>query len=309
MKDIKESYTAAGTFPIKLLHNQIMRDGKIIPIHAQISPTNRCNLKCKFCSCSDRDKNLEYSKGEIREILDDLNELGTKAITWTGGGEITLWPHLNWAIDYAGGNGMRSGVVSNGVLIDRLNSNPVWLRISSSDDRNPSYKAIEKAIKQNPATDFAFSHVVTKNQNYKIIKELVRFANSHEFTHVRLVGDLLDVENVDFLGLRNELKGIDSKVIYQERKRYNWGDKNCWISLLKPLIYTDRKIYACCGIQYITKNQKRDVIYPMGDVKDLVRIIENQEKFDGSRCEKCYYKDYNSTLELFMKNIHHKEFV
>ena len=58
----KHSYTAAGTFPVKLLriphllHRMV--DGQYItPYHLQLVPTNRCNLCCEWCSCENENRN------------------------------------------------------------------------------------------------------------------------------------------------------------------------------------------------------------------------------------------------------------
>ncbi|KKL64314.1 hypothetical protein LCGC14_2166230, partial [marine sediment metagenome] len=95
-----ESYSAASTFPAKLLHQKVIKDGKIIPIHPQIYITNRCNLNCSFCSCSDRQKTLEMKFDEVKEVIDILEDAGAKAITISGGGEPLLHPEINKIIDY-----------------------------------------------------------------------------------------------------------------------------------------------------------------------------------------------------------------
>jgi len=87
--EMKSSYSAAGAFPIKvLLHDRLIqkirRKGKIMPIHVQLSPTNKCNLNCSFCSCSERDKKLELSYDEIDEIMTKAKACGCESVTITG---------------------------------------------------------------------------------------------------------------------------------------------------------------------------------------------------------------------------------
>ena len=52
MIDKKDSYTAADNLPIKLIRDETVRkgieQGKILPIHPQVIPTNKCNMKCSF---------------------------------------------------------------------------------------------------------------------------------------------------------------------------------------------------------------------------------------------------------------------
>ena len=243
---------------------------------------------------------------EIKETIDVLANRGTKAITWTGGGETCLYGKINEAIDYAYSKGIQSGLVTNGILLDKLNYHPnlTWCRISSSDDRTPAYDAITKAIENNPQTDFAFSHVVTKNPNYEIINELVDFANKNNFTHVRLVSDLCDLDNVPSMEeVKKNIHENDSRVIYQGRKDSTRGTKDCYLSLLKPVICPEG-IFPCCGTNYAIKEIERRPVEKMrmGKLKDLPEILDNQKHFNGSVCDICYYSEYNSSLSK-LKNV------
>jgi organic radical activating enzyme len=311
----KESYTSASTFPIKLLHNKVVENNKIIPLHIQLLPTNACNLNCSFCSCEDRDKKKKLELEQIVNIIDICRRHGTKAITITGGGEPLMYKEINEVINYANEGQIQVGLVTNGILLDKLNMhhNLTWCRISSSDDRIPVYNTIEKALKVNPKTNWAFSHVVTKQPNYITIKNLIEFANKKRFSHIRLVSDLLDLDNTNMKGVVAEMtynNVDDSRVIYQDRKESTRGVKDCYISLLKPVI-TPEGIFPCCGAQYALNNEKHDMInkMKMGDIKDLDYILNNQKHFNGSKCDVCYYSQYNDALSKIKSKVEHKNFV
>lgn len=310
----KESYTAASTFPSKLLHQKVIENGRILPIHLQISPTNACNLNCGFCSCRDRDKKKQLSLEQVIKILDICAERGTKAITWTGGGEPLMNPDINEMLNYASELGIKSGLVTNGILLKKLDyhDNLTWCRVSSSDDRIPAFDSIREAIKINPRTDWAFSHVISRNPNYQTIKSLIDFAESGVFTHIRLVSDLCDLDNVPSMKeVKKSLGKIDdSKVIYQGRKDSTCGEKDCYVSLLKPVIAPEG-IFPCCGFQYHRKNMKHDLIEEekWGGINDLMEIIDNQINYDGKNCEICYYSEYNSALKKLKNKPEHMEFV
>ena len=308
----KSSFTSASQYPIKLLHNNPVRDGRIVPIHAQIIPTNQCNLNCKFCSYSDRDKSKSLSLEQVKWVIDILVQRRTESLTWTGGGEPILHNRFNDMLRYAGSKGLKSGLVTNGTVIDRLeNQDLVWCRISSSDDRTPNYSGIEKALQVNPQTDFAFSHVITKNPNYQTINNLIEFSNKHKFTHVRLVSDLCDLVNVPNMDeIKSKINVDDSKVIYQGRKDSTKGSKNCYISLLKPVI-DPTGIFPCCGTNYAIKGMERRPVeqMKMGEIEDLPKILDRQRHFDGSRCDICYYSGYNELLSKLKDTPKHLEFV
>ena len=311
---IRESYTSASALPAKLLHMPVIDgEGKIRPIHIQLTPTNACNLNCEFCSCSDVDKSKSLSYEQMMGIIDTTAKYGGKAMTITGGGEPLLHPRINDVIKYGVKYNMKAGLVTNGTTLNRLQShtNLTWCRISCSDDRIQDYNMIKAATEVNPDTDWAFSYVVTRNPDFQNINNIVEFANRFNFSHVRLVSDLHDLANVpDMDEIEKRITEDDSKVIYQGRKESVHGTKNCSISLLKPVIAPEG-IFPCCGAQYAIHGQEKALIddMKMGEVEDLERIILDQESFDGSNCDVCYYSQYNDALSKLLIKPDHVEFV
>lgn len=303
----KESYTSASAFPSKLLHINPIDHGKIKPIHAQLILTNECNLNCGFCSYADRDKKKKLKLEQVIDIIDVLYKHGCKSCTLTGGGETLMYSNINETIDYLSLNGIKAGLVTNGKLLDRLkyHDNLTWCRISSSDDRVPSYDKISYALEMNPKTDWAFSHVVTKEPNYETIRGLVDFANKNKFTHIRLVSDLLDLDNVPNLDIvKNHLKrtGIDDHlVIYQGRKDSTKGTKNCYISLLKPMI-SPEGIMPCCvdeNERTIIKRDNNVLSIPLKDViiGDICIIGNNSE----GKVINIFNKIVNDPIEIILR--------
>ena len=314
---IKEDFTAASTFPVKLLHNKVYEKGKFIPKHIQIVPTNACNLNCSFCCCSDVDRKKSLTFEQIVEIINIGWERGTKAITITGGGEPLLYPHINKVIIYAELKGIEVGMVNNGTQLDNLgpHKNLTWIRISCSDEREHDFDKIKRAIKLNPKTDWSFSYVVTREPNYENMIKLIKFANENKFTHMRLTTDLADVDAVETMEfIKAKLKGKvdDSLVVYQERKETAFrGAKKCYMSLMKPYICPEG-IFPCCGVQYALKNDfKKDMPNNMEscDINDFANFLDNQVPFDGSVCDICYYKQYNEMLDKIKTKPSHLEFV
>ena len=229
-----------------------------------------------------------------------------------------MHPKINEMLSYAGSKGIQSGLVTNGLLLNRLehHNNLTWCRISSSDDRKfvEYITPVDYAQKINPKTDFAFSYVLTKNPNYDLIGKLINFANENNFTHVRIVSDLCDLDNVPSMNkIKARLKYDnidDGKVIYQGRKDSTKGTKDCYISLMKPIIAPEG-LFGCCGIQYAIHGQPRDMIdkLKMGEIKDLANIIDEQKYFNGSICDVCYYNQYNDALKKLLDKPEHLEFV
>jgi organic radical activating enzyme len=324
--DIKTSFTAADSIPLKvLLDPHLVKHAKeknrVLPIHIQLLPTNKCNMNCTFCSCSSRDKDLEIDISMAKTIIDKCKKAGTKAVTITGGGEPLMYPYFAELLDYFHMNSIKIGLVTNGLLLHKTPKETLdkitWCRISNDDQRTFGGKYREhlsSVVKRSSKVDWAFSHVVSAKPNVDEIARIIEFANEHNFTHVRLVADLFHPEGIDMEVLKATLRNIgmdDAKVVYQGRKAFERGG-DCFIGYLKPLIGPDAKIYACCGVQYALEVPSKDLpeALCLGDAVDIDRILDNSNNpLDGSICVKCYYMNYNILLKGMLKAVVHQEFV
>jgi MoaA/NifB/PqqE/SkfB family radical SAM enzyme len=315
----KYSYTAANSLPLKIIKDKELLDnlskGRIIPIHAQLNPTNKCYMNCSFCSCKNRDRQLELSLQQITDLIKDLVYLGCKAVTITGGGEPLLYTHIIELIELCIGWNIKIGLVTTAQDLDIIHPDILnqitWIRISCSDES----KLIDFHTETYPKVDLAFSYVVTNKFDIDNLIDYILYANQHNFTHIRVVSDLLNLDNIlsmDEIKKQVVNRNIDnSLVIYQGRKEYVKGQKNCYISLLKPNIGADGKIYPCCGISY---QKFSNIDFPecacMGSIDNIIDIIEQKKWYNGENCDKCYYSDYNKMLEVFFTNeLKHIEFV
>jgi len=315
------SFTSAGIFPIKVLQDRdcISREKKIVPRHVQLIITNDCNLKCNFCSCSKRDIGKEMNLEVVIKVMEEYCGLGCMSVTITGGGEPLLHKDINNILFYISNLGIKIGLVTNGLCLSKLTTSSLnridWISISFDDNRE--FKKLEKVFQDIDFSilDWSFSYVLSSNPNYKNLKDVIEFANRKEFTHVRIVTDLLDLSNVpDMLSVRNQIQDMgidDSLVIYQGRKKFTKGKKRCLISLLKPVVDVDGSLYPCCGSQYAM--QKPSYQYNgdmrMGGIEEIMDIFDKQRYFDGSACVKCYYDNYNYLLEGMIEDVEHREFL
>jgi MoaA/NifB/PqqE/SkfB family radical SAM enzyme len=86
-------------------------------VGANLYITQRCNLRCVYCSSPLR-RTPELSTAQWQAILDQLAELGCRRLTILGG-EPLLRADLAQLIDHARGRGLRTVVTSNGLLVPR----------------------------------------------------------------------------------------------------------------------------------------------------------------------------------------------
>jgi len=323
--DVKGSYTAASAAPAKLYRDadlllSIRRDGRILPRHVQIAPTNQCNANCPWCSCAGRDKRDSLSEHQLMSLVDDLEDLGTRAVTITGGGEPLLHPSTSRFVGELWAAGIAAGLVTNGIDVRRLAAKQVarlsWCRVSFSDTRDWSsnFERSLEYLEKEGCPGLAFSYVLTREVRAENLTRVVRHAVEHHYTHVRVVDDILApsaaaMERADLI-LRQSGLPLD-RVIFQPRQHYTAGAKRCLISLLKPLIAPDGYLYPCCGVQYALTDETST--FPKRMRMALAAsprvVVEEQQHFNGSICSRCFYSGYNEALAALTAPLDHEAFV
>ncbi len=319
--NLESSYASASVFPRKVIRRarEFFVGGKLYPYHGQISLTNRCNLDCGFCSCSDRDKGAELSLAKAQNIMFQFQLLGMKALTITGGGEPILHPQFDEFVIFVNKLEISMGLVTNGLALGTVPvstlSKLVWCRVSASDESclDSLFPKVEEAVSSSPGVDWAYSYVVTENYDPHKVMEVVKHMDQLGMKHARLVTDILDDKKsavMDILKNRIREAGIDdSKVIYQDRKIFTEGNARCLLSLVKPVIGTDGQIYPCCGVQYARQDLSKNFDIKMSMGSDISHIWQGQRYFDGGDCDKCYYSSYNEVLGIIVDGLEHEEFI
>lgn len=319
MNKDKRGFVAANAVPWKLIKNtawlQKHEDNsyKIVPYHLQFIPTNRCNLNCSWCSCSSVDRKIELDIGEIRDIIAYFKELGTKAVTITGGGEPTIHKDFLMILELFSNAGISTGLVTNAkkwtkafvaelLLISKACD---WIRISVTDFL--TIGELNRVLNNLRYSDVGFSYVVDSKIDFKRAYDAAKLIEScSHATHIRFVSDILSPD----VGLMNliSLKLQDfEKAIFQPRSDFTRGVKRCLISLLKPVVDATGYVYPCCGAQYALNHQTRRM--PEELCMGYWNTFEEALPFDGSICDKCYYKHYNDAIANFIDPIHHEEFL
>jgi MoaA/NifB/PqqE/SkfB family radical SAM enzyme len=103
-------YTASTFLKSKILKRKT-------PLAVGWAITDKCNLKCPYCSIWQR-QSRDLPTHRVFEIIDSLAEMGTVRISFTGG-EPLLRPDIGEIIDYAHDKGIETKLNSNGVLVKK----------------------------------------------------------------------------------------------------------------------------------------------------------------------------------------------
>ena len=145
--------------PLKIFHFQEKLDSlprqvqKILPpLHVRIKPTNACNHRCRYCAYrADRlqlgqDMKIADAipRAKMLEIIEDIIEMGVKAVTFSGGGEPLIYPHLPEALRLLADSPVKFATLTNGALLkgavaELFARHGAWVRISLDGWDGESY--------------------------------------------------------------------------------------------------------------------------------------------------------------------------
>ena len=175
MKVNPYSYLKIFQHPEKL--NSLKQRKVSAPLYVRMKPINLCNHHCFYCSYDDQDLGLRSTfkvKDKIpwpkmEETLNDFGDIGVKAITFSGGGEPLIYPHIEESMELVLKLGIDLSIITHGELIkDRraeLLSKAKWVRISMDSCKAETYSKI-RSLK-----DKSFYTVSENMKNFKKIKE------------------------------------------------------------------------------------------------------------------------------------------
>jgi MoaA/NifB/PqqE/SkfB family radical SAM enzyme len=88
------------------------------PIHAEIDPTDRCNVACYFCNQQDVRTKEQISIEHLKALVDELAENGLKSVRISGGGDPLFHRNILEFLDH---------LERRGVVVDNLTTNGALL--------------------------------------------------------------------------------------------------------------------------------------------------------------------------------------
>ncbi|MFA6189463.1 MAG: radical SAM protein [Sulfuricurvum sp.] len=210
------------------------------PIHIRIKPTNVCNHACWYCSYQSLD-DIQLAKDmvvkdmipreKMLQIIDDCIEMGVEAITFSGGGEPFLYPHLLEVAKKLSNSNIKFASLSNGSklkgeIAEVFAHNAEWLRISIDGWDDASYAEYRK-IKDGSFTklmdnirnfkkiggkcSLGISYIID-NKNYKYVYDVIKLIKETGADSIKLSPCIVDDDGK----INNEYH----KPIYEETKKY-----------------------------------------------------------------------------------------
>lgn len=284
---------------LKLLYHtkelgEILNHQRVAPIYVRIKPTNVCNQNCYYCAYSN-DKVFEERNVDRREsipwermksIIDDMKEMGVKAVTFSGGGEPLCYHSIIPTIKLIKQYNIDFSIITNaqeltGEKADLL-SDAKWVRVSLDSSNFDTYKKIrgvnsyDNVIKnienfskvKNNNCILGINCVITQD-NYEQIYDICNIAkgigvNNIKFAPLLVNGSIPKYHKVIKNSVEEQLErcktnfASDSFKIIDKytddfglEENYKKLYKTCWIKEIFTVIGADSKVYFCHQRAYI----------------------------------------------------------
>lgn len=307
MASIKQRYGNLKLLwhPEKL--NSFLENKITSPVYIRIKPTNKCNHNCNFCSYDPLQGDLlirdelnrtdEIPKEKMHETIDNLREMGVKAVTYSGGGEPLIYLHIEETMQRTLDYGINLSIITNGQKLNGkkadILSQANWVRVSSDASDAKSFSEIRRVPEEwfyeltanirnfakikNPECELGINFVVHKNNSSQIYRGAGHFKNLG-CNHIKITPMWIS-------NFREYHKPIKESVLEQIAKaKQDFQDKNfnvydtyegdfsgvsvsergynrCYIMQTTPVIAANCKVYFCHDKAYASSGI-------LGSIKD-----------------------------------------
>jgi len=279
---------------IKFLNNQ-----PIIPINIEISISGICNATCDWCFYRTGHTKKLIDKDVMLKTIDDLCDMGLKAITWTGGGEPSCHPALS---DFINRVRIKQGLFTNGLAKPRYNPTKMeWIRVSKTN-ANWNIETLKK-LRECKTLGMCINYTGDET----VILEALQIAENikADYVQVRPALNLGATQtNFEIPQIKHKLLSITDYKFTEARHEKTYT--NCVGYHFVPFIWEDGNVDTCAY-------QKENKSYNLGNIykTSIKEIINNYPPHIriNKDCQTCCKNHEINDLINMAKNIQNKEFV
>ena len=146
-------YSQLKVFRHKDLLGRLENSERCNPLYIRIKPTNVCNHNCYYChyknpylALDEYNMNDMIPREKLLEIVEDMREMGVKAVTFSGGGEPLVYPYIEETMEEILSAGIDLSIITNGSMLKgrraELLAKAKWVRISIDSINAAKYAEI-----------------------------------------------------------------------------------------------------------------------------------------------------------------------
>ena len=297
----EQIFTSTG---MKLLYHPkviiSLQKGKVIPISLQIAPTSKCQLKCVFCSNTNRTKDEDIQWKQLTRFIEDMGILGAKTIEWTGGGDPSLYPEMNGAILYAHIRGYEQGMITNGLGFEHIISSLgllKWIRISLNCLDYVDNIEIPKLSKK---TTLGFSYVMNNKTTEESLLKVQKIVGKYKPEYVRIVPNCQATDEEQKRNNKHYSKVVNKMghPYFYQAKVFGKPDK-CYWGYLKPFVNFDGSVFRCSSI-VLNDDAERSFHnkYRWCHISELKNVYNKPIiPYIPDNCNKCVFTKQNNLVD------------
>jgi len=335
-----------------------LKHGKITaPVYVRIKPTNACNHGCNYCHYGSG-KYLELKGTEaknhipwekLKETISDLGAIGTKAITFSGGGEPLFYKNITDAMKLVKAQKMDLAIITNGHFLKdekaEILGEAKWVRISFDSATASTYSKLRNldmnafnevcdnikkfATIKNECCELGINFVVNAENACEVykagkllhdmgvnhVKFSARMCNKVEEYHAPFMQSVIE----QIHKLKSELERPRFSIInlYEHdfdncavfQRKYS----KCYINQIVTVVAADSKIYFCQDKAYLNGGVVGDL--KSASFRDIWFSEKTKELFENFApikecCHHCVFDDRNILLNRFFTiNENHINFI
>lgn len=322
---------------------ELINKSKIIrPVMCEIDLTDGfCNNKCKHCFFGTNQKSnpIYMNTNTVKNLLNELHGLGVKAIEFSGGGEPTTHPDFSEIVIYALDLGFEVGVVSNGLLINKIKkyakrlkfirisldaaSNEVYKNVHGVNKFNDVIKNINLLIKQG-CDNIGIAYLIVPDNVSDIVPAYdLAYKLGVSYLQYRPASLIYNVSEIIWEKANKNVKYVISINKGNPKLQVfdagiKWGHlnkereyKKCMTSTMVAVVQANGNIPLCV----LLRNQEQ---FCIGNIANggftsnwfSQRHLDLIENKDLSECRKpCKHDSYNIMYEAFTQDYLHKNFI
>lgn len=222
------------------------------PITVGWDITQMCNLRCKHCyATAGKRSEKEFSIDKVKQIIDELDSLGTVLIALAGG-EPLVRRDIFEIVSYIKSKGMEVFINTNGILIDEdkikklknAGLNSIEISIDGLEEDHDFIRgegSFQKALKsielcQKNGITVGIMSTLFKH-NYNKISEFIDFFHNKNVIGIgflRFIPTGRGEENSLILSMNKEERKQAIEMVYEKRKQY--GEK-FYLKIETPVSY------------------------------------------------------------------------
>ncbi len=229
-----------------------------MPLYVYLELNNSCNLRCKFCSLSQKgDKNIDLKMA--KKILKELKDNGIYDVYYTGG-EPLLYPDFVELVNYAYELGMRQTLLTNGILLNKYRNTLkkiLCVCVSLHGSKQTHNKLTNSICYDKVLTNIESIKKITNvkinctiisdNQNIEEMISVLEYGKKNNipvsFAKYNNIGE--GKENQCYINVNEFVKNLDSL----KKIGYDFSINDC----LAPCTIDDKYLYLThgCGAGYL----------------------------------------------------------